>query len=237
MSSLVISHMGANLGERPILHDIDFAVNSGEVVALLGRNGMGKTTTLKTVMGVVAMTRGEIVLEGRRLNRMTTHQRRRAGLMYVPEDGGVFQTLTVEENLRVGAARPVKGVLGPFPELEPLWHRTAALLSGGERKILAFGRAWLSDARWFLIDEPSLGLAPAVIKRLTEAIKTLKDKGSVLLVEQNVRLAEAVSDRYVLIVLGRVAASGAMSDLRQSAAYAEGLVNLAGGIYDTQSSS
>jgi branched-chain amino acid transport system ATP-binding protein len=168
--SLLVNHVAAKIGDVPILYDVHFGVESHEVLALVGRNGMGKTTTLKTLMGLATVTGGSIMSDGQELTKLKIHQRRRSGLVYVPEDGGVFQTLTVEENLALVCDRPHREALGPFPELMPLWHKKAALLSGGERKMLAFGRAWLSNAKWFLIDEPSLGLAPMVVKRSTSGV-------------------------------------------------------------------
>lgn len=229
MTGLSVQHVGASLEGRPILFDMDFKVEPNGVTALLGRNGMGKTTMLKTIMGLAPTVHGQVEFDGISLNPLATHQRRRAGILYVPEDAGVFQTLTVEENLRIGACQPIRSVLEPFGELKPLWRKPAGLLSGGERKILAFARAWLSDARCFLIDEPSLGLAPAVIKRLAAAVRTLASKGGVLLVEQNLRLAESVSDRYVLVVLGRSVDSGPIDALRDSEAYRSGVLQVAGG--------
>ncbi len=227
--SLEVTGVSASLGALPVLHHVTFSLSHHETVALLGRNGMGKTTTLKALAGLVPLTGGSVSLDGHSLGEMAPYARRRLGLMYVPEDAGLFHSLSVEENLRIGCSGPISPVFTPFPELRALLHRKAGVLSGGERKILAFGRAWLSSAQWFLIDEPSLGLAPVVLKRLATAIDTLREKGGVLLVEQNIRLAEEVSSRYILLARGQVVEAGPTAQLRSSEAYRQSLLNLEGG--------
>jgi branched-chain amino acid transport system ATP-binding protein len=200
----------------PVLAGVSLEVAPRSVMALLGKNGMGKTTTLRTVMGLVRAARGEISLGGRDLRGLPTAARAAAGLWYVPENGGVFSTLTVEENLLVAARMPVRRALEAFPELEPLWRRPAGFLSGGERKLLALARAFVSGAAWFLVDEPSLGLSPQAVERLARALEALAEKGGVLLVEQHIGLAERVAHRFTLIDRGRTVDSGDMRELRRS---------------------
>ena len=221
--TLALAGVQASLQGAPVLQSVDLEVRRGQVLALLGRNGAGKTTTLRTIMGLTQQTAGQVRLEGRDLRTMPTWQRARAGLYLVPEDGGVFQELSVLENLRLAAHGQPEQVLEAFPELRPLWHRRAALLSGGERKILALARAALSGSRWLLIDEPSLGLAPAVLRRLGQAIGALRAGAGVLLVEQNLRFAQTVADHYVLMQRGRTVDQGPIDALRQSPFFAQAM--------------
>ena len=221
--TLALEGVQASLQGAPVLTAVDITVHSGQVLALLGRNGAGKTTTLRTIMGLTQQTAGRVQLEGRDLMAMPTWQRARLGLYLVPEDGGVFQELSVLENLRLSGRAQPEQVLSAFPELRPLWHRRAALLSGGERKILALARAALSGSRWLLIDEPSLGLAPAVLKRLGQAIRELRAEAGVLLVEKNLRFAQSVADNYVLMQRGRTVDAGPIDALRQSPFFAQAM--------------
>jgi len=219
------NNVHARIQGIPILHGVSLAVSLGEVVALLGRNGMGKTTTLKAAMGLVDITEGNLNADGRPITLDPPYRRRQSGLFFVPEDAGIFQSLTVEDNLRIGSDRNPQIVLEVFPELDPLWRRRAGLLSGGERKILALARAYLAEARWLLIDEPSLGLAPRVMPRIAEAIRHLAKQGGVVLVEQNVRLAEAVAQRYALMDQGRIIETDAIYRLRTSQAFRQHLLD------------
>lgn len=216
MPSFVWDNIHAQIQGVPILHGVSLSVSGGEIVALLGRNGMGKTTTLKAAMGLVEITEGQIIANGRPITFDPCYRRRRSGLFYVPEDAGIFQTLTVQDNLRIGTGENPQRALEAFPELEPLFRRRAGLLSGGERKILALARAYLADAGWILIDEPSLGLAPRVLPRIAQAIRRLAQKGGVILVEQNVHLAEQLAVRYGLMDQGRIIETGDMGTLRTS---------------------
>jgi len=221
--TLELKGVQARLQGAPVLHAVDLALQRGEVLALLGRNGAGKTTTLRTIMGLTDLSSGQVTLEGMSLGTLPTWQRARTGLYLVPEDGGVFQEMTVLENLRLSGRGQPEQVLGAFPELRPLWQRRAALLSGGERKILALARAALSGSRWLLIDEPSLGLAPAVLRRLGQAIREMRATCGILLVEQNLRFAQAVADRYVLMQRGATVDRGQIADLRQSPFFAQAM--------------
>ncbi len=221
--TLELRGVRAGLQGVPILKTVDLALQRGEVLVLLGRNGAGKTTTLRTIMGLSDLSGGDMTLEGASLAGLATWRRARAGLYFVPEDGGVFQDLTVLENLRLSGRGQPEQVLTAFPELRPLWQRRAALLSGGERKILALARAALAQSRWLLIDEPSLGLAPAVLRRLGQAIRELRSSCGILLVEQNLNFAQAVADRYVLMQRGATVDVGQIGDLRQSPFFAQAM--------------
>lgn len=207
-----------------VLRGVDLELPAKRVLALLGRNGMGKTTTLRTIMGLTEHTAGELTLGGDSLRGVPTYRRARMGLFYVPEDGGIFQQLTVHENLRLAARSPLDEAFATFPELLPLRTRRAGLLSGGERKMLALARAIISGASWFLIDEPSLGLAPAVVRRLEGAILALRERGGVLLVEQNLGFAERVAEHYVLLLQGRSVESGPITGLRGSEGFDSALL-------------
>jgi branched-chain amino acid transport system ATP-binding protein len=223
--AFIVERVAARIGGIPVLHDVSVTLAPGRTLALLGKNGMGKTTTLKTLAGLAEMTHGRFLIDDVPVGpREPPWVRRRRGLVYIPEDAGVFQTLTVGENLRLGTVGDPRRALDLFPGLEALWQRRAALLSGGERKMLALARAWLSDGRWFLIDEPSLGLAPAVVASLAPAIRRLTDKGGVVLVEQNLALAEAIADDYALMSQGRVIDTGPMTALRNSPAFLASLL-------------
>lgn len=221
--TLALAGVQASLHGAPVLTGVDLTLARGQVLSLLGRNGAGKTTTLRTIMGLTQLTAGRVELEGRDIAALPTWLRARQGIYLVPEDGGVFQELSVLDNLRLSGRRDPEQVLTAFPELRALWHRRAALLSGGERKILALARAALSGSRWLLIDEPSLGLAPAVLKRLGQAIDDLRQDAAVLLVEQNLRFAQSVADHYVLMQRGRTVDSGPISALRQSPFFAQAM--------------
>jgi branched-chain amino acid transport system ATP-binding protein len=223
--ALVVEELAARLGGLPILHHVAFTVETGQILALLGKNGMGKTTTLKALVGLAETTGGRLAVDGIPIPAKTPPwRRRRLGLLYIPEDAGIFHSLTVAENLRLGAAEDAHQALELFPALEPLWHRRAGLLSGGERKMLALARAWLADARWFLIDEPSLGLAPAALARLAPAIQQLTRKGGVVLVEQNLRFAEGIAHSYALLNQGTVVDRGPIAQLRESSAFLRSLL-------------
>jgi branched-chain amino acid transport system ATP-binding protein len=214
--SLVLQAVRARVAGIPVLQGVDITLRAGGVVALLGRNGAGKTTTLRTVLGLAQLDGGSVSCEGADLSRMPTWRRARQGIFYVPEDGGVFQDLTVLENLRLSARMQPERVLEAFPELGPLLSRRSALLSGGERKILALARAFASESPWLLIDEPSLGLAPGVLRRLVTAVAALREHAAILLVEQNLGFAQAVADEFVLLHQGRSVDHGPIAQLRDS---------------------
>jgi branched-chain amino acid transport system ATP-binding protein len=209
-------------GRAHILTDVALEVGKGEVVALLGRNGAGKSTTLKSIMGLVPPARGEIEFDGRRIDRLETYAIAQAGLGYVPEDRRIFTELTVTENLAVGRQPARTGVpmwttadaFKLFPSLASMPDRIAARMSGGEQQMLAIARSLMGNPSCILLDEPSEGLAPLVVDELARAIRNLKLAGvAALLSEQNMRFAAAVSDRAYIIEKGRIRFSGTMAEL------------------------
>jgi len=221
---LELESVRGGYGQTSVLHDVSLSVPEGGVVSLLGANGAGKTTTLRAITGGVRWT-GDIRFGGRSLRRMPTEDIVSAGIAHVPEGRGILTELTVDENLRLGAhkrkdrsavQKDYDRVFEYFPVLGERRRLSASTLSGGEQQMLAVGRALLMRPRLMLLDEPSLGLAPIVVRSIFEIIQTINqtDGVAVLLVEQNARLAlDISSDAYVLEV-GRIAVSGKSADLR-----------------------
>ena len=219
MSALLeVSGLTAGYAGVPVLHGVDLRVPAGTICAVLGANGAGKTTLLRTVSGLVRPTAGEVVLDGVPLRGVPVEHLVRRGVAHVPEGRGVVAELTVDENLRLGGlwrkdrARLRTAVARVYELFEPLAARRDHLghqLSGGERQMLALGRALVAQPRLLLLDEPSLGLAPRVIAQIMALLRRLReDTGvTVLLVEQNVRSALSVADHGVVMALGRVVAS------------------------------
>ncbi len=200
-------------GESHILDDVGLEVQEGEIVALLGRNGAGKTTTLRSLMGLTPPRRGTVRMFGRDVTRVPPFRIAELGVGYVPEGRKIFGGLTVEENLRVPIRRPgpwnVDRLYSLFPRLAERRHSLGRHLSGGEQEMLAIARALLLNPRLLILDEPSQGLAPLIVKGVFEVIATMRREGmAVLLVEQNVRAATAVSDRVYVLNDGRVVFSG-----------------------------
>jgi branched-chain amino acid transport system ATP-binding protein len=194
-----------------VLFDVDLEVREGEVVALLGRNGAGKSTTLKAIMGLVARSGGEIVFDGRDLGGLEPYQIARLGLGYVPEDRRIFTDLTVAENLEVGRQPPRAGtpawtdekLFRLFPSLAPLRERRGARMSGGEQQMLCIARTLAGNPRTILLDEPSEGLAPVVVEQVARAVVEMKQAGvAVLLAEQSRHFTERVADRLYMLETG-----------------------------------
>jgi branched-chain amino acid transport system ATP-binding protein len=219
---LELKGVHAYYGRAHILADVGLALGRGEVVVLMGRNGAGKSTTLKRIMGLVPAAAGEIRLEGRRIDRCEPFEVARLGIGYVPEDRRIFSGLSVGENLEVGrqperAGAPqwtAERLFGLFPNLASVRDRPGGRISGGEQQMLAIARALMGNPRCLLLDEPSEGLAPLVVESLAAAILDLKAQGvAVLLSEQNLRFAERVGDRACVLEQGRVRFSGTMSEL------------------------
>jgi branched-chain amino acid transport system ATP-binding protein len=212
----------SHYGRAHILHDISLAVGAGEVLALLGRNGAGKSTTLKSIIGLVRPTRGEITFAGRAIAGLPSHQIARLGLGYVPEERRVFADLSVEENLEVGRqpTRPgapvwtVERLYALFPNLAALRRRPAGRTSGGEQQMLTIARTLMGNPRAVLLDEPSEGLAPVIVEQMIATILELKRDGlTILLSEQNLRFAQAVADRAVIIETGAIRYRGTIEAL------------------------
>ena len=209
-----------NIGRYRILHGVDFSVQRGRVTALLGRNGAGKTTTLRTIMGLWKARLGKIVFDGQPIAALETPHIARRGIAYVPENMGIFGKLTVRENMLLATGRAGFGqdqldrVLESFPALKIKWDSPAGSLSGGQKQMLAIGRAIIEPRRLLLIDEPTKGLSPAMVDQLVAALSRLKrEHTTILLVEQNFRVAEAVGDDVVVMDEGRIIHAGEMAAL------------------------
>jgi branched-chain amino acid transport system ATP-binding protein len=224
MQLLEMADVRAGYGPTQVLHGVSLAIAEGEIVSLLGANGAGKTTTLRSICGGVRWD-GSITLLGRSLRRMSTEDIVRAGIAHVPEGRGILTDLTVEENLRLGdhlrrdreqVRKDYGRVFEYFPILRERRHLSASTLSGGEQQMLALGRALLMRPRLMLLDEPSLGLAPLVVKSIFEIVRDINrtDHVGVLLVEQNARIAMDLSSHSYVLEVGRVAVAGLSSELK-----------------------
>jgi branched-chain amino acid transport system ATP-binding protein len=207
---LTLSGLNTHYGASHILQGVDLTIPDGRIIAILGRNGVGKTTTMRTIMGLVRPSGGSIDLDGTNIAGWAPHLVARAGVAYVPEGRLIFPDLSVIENIKVAERVPAKAwplprLLELFPSLRERAKNCGAHLSGGEQQMLAIARALVSDPKVLLLDEPSQGLAPLVVRELANVIKTLRDaKVTILLVEQNMKLAEAVADEMHIMVKGRM---------------------------------
>jgi len=231
---LRLSGVHTHIGQYHILHGIDFAVPEGEITVLLGRNGAGKTTTLRTIMGLWRASRGAIIFAGKNLIARETDQIARAGIAYVPENMGIFGGLTVRENMVLAARaglfdhRRLDWLLDLFPPLRTFWDLPAAHLSGGQKQMLSIARALIEEHKLFLVDEPTKGIAPAIVDNMIAAFEELKRaRITVLLVEQNFDFASALGDNAVVMDNGRVVHSGPMSVLAADTTRQEALLGLA----------
>ncbi len=223
---LSVRGLNAYYGRAHILADVALEVATGEVVVLLGRNGAGKSTTLKSIIGLVRPTSGQIEFDGRRIDGLEPYEIAQAGLGYVPEDRRIFTELTVLENLEVGRQPPrpnapawtAAKVFALFPNLAAMPDRPGGRTSGGEQQMLTIARTLMGNPSCVLLDEPSEGLAPVIIDQMAQAIRALRRQGlSVLLSEQNLHFATAVSDRAYIIEKGQMRFSGTMAELAASA--------------------
>ena len=225
MSALLeLEEVRAGYGPTSVLHGISLEVRDGEVVSLLGANGAGKTTTLRAITGGVRWT-GDIRFDGKSLRKMHTEDVVRRGIAHVPEGRGILTELTVEENLKLGShlrrdgpavRKDYERVFDYFPVLRDRRRLSASTLSGGEQQMLALARAFLMKPRLMLLDEPSLGLAPLVVRAIFEIIRAIntEDRVAVLLVEQNARLALDMSSKAYVLEVGRLAIEGSSEDLK-----------------------
>ncbi len=221
---LEVKDLDAYYGRAQILVGVNLALGRGEVAVLLGRNGAGKSTTLKSIVGLVPPAGGEIRYDGERIDGRQPFEIARRGLGYVPEERRIFSDLTVDENLAVGRrpARPGipewtdERIFRLFPNLASLRNRRGGRMSGGEQQMLAIARTLVGNPRYLLLDEPSEGLAPVIVDQMAEAIREVKAAGvSVLLSEQNVHFAQSVADRAYVIEKGRIRFSGSIDELAE----------------------
>ena len=226
-ANLSISKLCAWYGESQALHGMDFEVKRGEVVTLLGRNGAGKTTTLRSIMGLVKRKTGAIRFGGDEIQRRLPEQIARKGIAYCPEERGIFASLSVEENLFLPpvvaeGGMSVDDIFALFPNLTERRTSQGTKLSGGEQQMLAIARILRTGATLLLLDEPTEGLAPVIIKQIGQVIGKLKERGlTVLLVEQNFRFASKLADRHYVVEHGRVVDTIAAADVPASMARIE----------------
>lgn len=218
---LSVSDITAHYGEARVLQGVSLDVEAGQVVTLVGRNGAGKTTLLRCLMGLHRSMDGRIELDGKNISRMPPHKRCRLGLGYVPDDRGIYASLTVEENLTLPPttgpdAWPLEKVYEAFPVLAERRRQSGTHLSGGEQQMLSIARVLRMGARLLLADEPTEGLAPLLVQQIGDIIRTVKAHGvTVLLIEQNVHFASTVADRHYLIAQGRVVESLDNAEVKQ----------------------
>ena len=222
-----------DIAQYHILQGVDLEVPRGGVTMLLGRNGVGKTTTLRTIMGHWRAKAGKVLLDGQDIAARPTPQIARMGVGYVPENMGIFSDMTVEENMILAAASgPIDNarlewIFTVFPPLKTFWKGHAGNLSGGQKQMLSIARSMIEERSLYLIDEPTKGLAPAIISTMARALRELKEQGaSILLVEQNFSVAKALGDSCVVMDDGRVVWTGAMAELAGSAELQERLMGL-----------
>jgi branched-chain amino acid transport system ATP-binding protein len=227
LPALAVDNLNAWYGTAHILFDMSFTVGRGEVVALMGRNGAGKSTTMKAVMGLSPRRNGSVRLNGRDVSALKPFEIARLGMGFTPEDRRIFSDLTVLENLDVGVRSPratadgapaqawtVDAVFELFPNLAELRHRRGGHMSGGEQQMLTIARTLMGNPLVILLDEPSEGIAPVIVERIADTIVQLKRAGlSILLSEQNVGFAEAVSDRAYMLEKGQIRWAGTMVEL------------------------
>lgn len=228
--TLSLEGIHTRIGASPIHHGVSLAVEPGEVVAILGSNGAGKTTGLRAIMGLLPLSAGRIMLDGQDISRLPPHERNARGLAFSPEGRRIFGPMTVRENLELGAygiglspgelAASVEAMYAKFPVLREKTSADGGTLSGGQQQMLAIARALMSRPRFLLLDEPSLGLAPQMVRAVHDTIRMVRQdsRTAVLLVEQNAGLALSVADRLYLMARGEIVAQGTPAELRGSPA-------------------
>ncbi|AME26725.1 MULTISPECIES: ABC transporter ATP-binding protein [Burkholderiaceae] len=210
---LDVQDVHAFYGKSHILQGVSLSIGEGETVTLLGRNGAGKSTTLKTIAGVVAAQRGSVKFKGADIGKSQSHRIAASGVCFVPEHRGVFRLLSVEENLKLGARRDSPWQLADiyriFPRLKERRTNGGAQLSGGEQQMLAIGRALMNHPRLLMLDEPVEGLAPVIVEEIVAQLKLIKEAGiAILLVEQNLEVCTQLADRHTIIEQGRIVYEG-----------------------------
>jgi branched-chain amino acid transport system ATP-binding protein len=229
---LRLNGVHTDIARYHILHGVSFDVPEGGVHALLGRNGAGKTTTLRTIMGLWRATRGAVLFRGRDITGLHTSDIARLGVAYVPENMGIFGGLTVEENMRLATAggrfdeARLGRVFALFPALETFWKKQAFALSGGQKQMLAIARAIIEPRDLILIDEPTKGLAPAIIRNMIAAFREIAAETTILLVEQNFHFARALGKGVTVIDDGRITHQGSMAELAADEALQTRLLSL-----------
>lgn len=242
MNALELRGVHTHIGRYHILHGVDLDVPVGQVTMLLGRNGAGKTTTLRTIMGLWRASAGTVHFQGQPIHTLGTPQVAQLGIGYVPEGMGIFGDLTVQENMLLAArsarraaeidTQRLEWIFGFFPALETFWQQPAGKLSGGQKQMLAVARAVIEPRELLLIDEPSKGLAPAIVANLVAALRELKaTQTTVLLVEQNFAMARALGDTVAVMDDGRVVHAGRMAELAGNEAMQQRLLGLSLGAH------
>lgn len=226
------------IGPYHILHGVTFELYRGETLVLLGRNGVGKTTTLRTLMGLWPCSKGEILLDGQPLHGRSTEQIASRGIGYVPENMGIFASLTVEENMLVAApglnrsglseSPRLARIFEAFPALEKFWRTAAGNLSGGQKQMLAVARAWIEPKPLLVIDEPTKGLAPSIVDAMAALFEeSHRDGVTILLVEQNLSFASRLAERVIIMESGRIVHTGVMRELMADQVLQDDLLGLA----------
>ena len=230
---LSLSGVHTHIGPYHILQGVDLQVPAGQLTMLLGRNGAGKSTTLRTIMGLWRASAGEIRFGGAALNGVGTADIANRGIAYVPENMGIFSDLTVRENMLLAArhgppdATRLEWIITLFPALKQFWDKPAGKLSGGQKQMVALGRALIQPRRLYMFDEPSKGLAPVMVNSMVAALRALKEQGAtVLLVEQNLAVAQALGDTVAVMDAGRVIHHGPMAQLAADADMQQRLLGL-----------
>ncbi len=235
---LTLSGVHTHIGAYHILHGVDLVVPKGQLTMLLGRNGAGKTTTLKTIMGLWHASKGKVTFANRDITKLTTPDIASLNIAYVPETMGIFSDLTVKENMLLAARSAkrasqmdevrMKWIFSLFPAVEKFWNHPAGKLSGGQKQMLAVARAIVEPRELLIVDEPSKGLAPAIINNMIDAFQELKAKGTtILLVEQNINFAKRLGDSVAVMDNGRVVHAGSMQALAGDEALQNSLLGLA----------
>jgi branched-chain amino acid transport system ATP-binding protein len=234
---LELKGVHTHIGAYHILHGVDLAIPRAQLTMLLGRNGAGKTTTLRTIMGLWQASQGSIHFNGRDITRLHTPQIAHLNIAYVPENMGIFADLTVKENLLLAARKAstatqmdqerLQWIFKLFPAVEKFWNHPAGKLSGGQKQMVAVARAIIEPRDLLIVDEPSKGLAPAIINNMIEAFAQLKQSGvTILLVEQNIHFAKRLGDSVAVMDNGRVVHAGRMADLAADEALQQSLLGL-----------
>jgi len=226
MTALSVNGLTVRYGPITAVLDVSLDVSAGEIVCLVGSNGAGKSSTLKGIVGIEAAS-GAVLVDGRRVEGLRSHDRIATGISLVPEGRHVFPTMTVAENLRIGcrsrdealARRRSQEVLAIFPRLEERLSQQAGTMSGGEQQMLAIGRALMAGPRVLLLDEPTLGLSPSMVQRVAEVLTMLRERGmAIVLAEQNLSMALSVADRGIVLDRGTVVTSGPAAAMRDDPA-------------------